>query len=640
MPQLTDTDRYLFNEGRHLRLYEKLGAHLENPKTHAEGRCHFAVWAPNAAVSVLGDFNAWQPGQNVLSPQGETGIHEGFVNNVRVGQRYIFQVASKFGGYKADKADPFAFSAEIPPKKASVVTCLDYVWSDAVWLVQRRERNSFFAPCAIYEMHLGSWQRKPDGTHLSFRELAPRLCEYLHHHGFTHVEFLPVMEHPFYGSWGYQCTGYFAPTSRYGTPQDFMFLVDSLHQANIGVILDWVPSHFPADEHGLGFFDGTHLFEHADRRQGFHPDWHSLLFNYGRNEVRSFLLSNAMFWLDRYHVDGLRVDAVASMLYLDYSRKMGEWIPNRFGGRENLEAISFLRQLSEDVYREFPDVQLIAEESTSWPQVTRPTSVGGLGFGYKWDMGFMHDTLKYFSLNPVHRAFHHNLLTFRAMYATSENFILSISHDEVVHLKGSLLSKMGGPDADAWQKRASLRLLLGYQWALPGKKLLFMGAEFGQWREWNHETALDWFVLDSPEHAALLHFVSDLNRVYREQPALFADDFSAQGFEWLVVDDQENSVLAFLRHGKTQNSANGKSEPQTILVVCNFTPVPRDGYRIGMSEPGRFRELLNSDATEYAGSGLGNLGGVVTEDTPAQGKAHSLCVFLPPLAVTYFLKIG
>jgi 1,4-alpha-glucan branching enzyme len=630
MNLLTETDLYLLNEGRHLRLYDKLGAHLVTDA--GRSACHFAVWAPNAArVSVLGDWNGWTPERDLLSNLGQSGVWQGCVEGVQEGQRYVYQITSRYRDYQIDKADPFAFSAQQPPDRASVVTRLDYTWGDQEWRQTRQQRQALSAPQSIYELHLGSWRRTPDGRFLSYREVAPLLVDYVRKLGFTHVELLPIMEHPFYGSWGYQCTGFFAPTSRYGSPQDLMFLIDSLHQAGIGVILDWVPSHFPSDGHGLGFFDGTHLYEHEDPRQGFHPEWHSLLFNYGRSEVRSFLLSSALFWLDRYHIDGLRVDAVASMLYLDYSRKEGEWIPNRLGGKENLDAIAFLRQLAEDVYREFPDAETIAEESTSWPLVTRPTSVQGLGFGYKWDMGWMHDTLQYFALDPVHRQHHHNLLTFRGMYAQSENFVLSLSHDEVVHLKGSLLTKMGGPAADPWQKRASLRLLFGYQYALPGKKLLFMGAELGQWREWNHEGSLDWALLDSPEHAGISRFVADLNRVYRAEPALAVLDYSPTGFIWLNADDSEHSVLAFLRCGD--------SETDTVVVVCNFTPVPRAGYRVGVPAPGFWQEILNSDAAEYAGSGLGNLGGLVSVETPCQGQPHSIEALLPPLSVLYFRRV-
>ena len=628
---LTETDLYLLNEGRHLRLYEKLGAQLQSQS--GQSGCHFAVWAPNAErIAVLGDWNDWNPDCDLLSCAGQSGIWQAFVPGVEQGHRYVYQVISRYGGYRVDKADPCAFFAQTPPDKASVVTRLGYAWGDGEWMRNRRSHNALTAPQSIYELHLGSWRRSPEGRFLTYRELAPLLVDYVQKMGFTHVELLPIMEHPFYGSWGYQCTGFFAPTSRYGSPQDLMFLIDTLHQAGIGVILDWVPSHFPSDSHGLGFFDGTHLYEHEDPRLGFHPEWHSLLFNYGRNEVRSFLLSSALFWLDRYHIDGLRVDAVASMLYLDYSRKEGEWIPNRYGGKENLDAISFLRQLSEDVYREFPDVQTIAEESTSWPLVSRPTSVGGLGFGMKWDMGWMHDTLKYFSLDPVHRCHHHNLLTFRGMYAHSENFVLALSHDEVVHLKGSLLTKMGGPQADPWQKRASLRLLFGYQYALPGKKLLFMGAELGEWREWNHEGSLDWSLLESPEHAGIARFVADLNRVYRREPALSCKDFEAEGFRWLCADDRDHSVLTFMRRGDAVSD--------TVVVVCNFTPVPRADYPIGVPADGFWQEILNSDAATYGGSDLGNLGGLIARPSPPDdslsSQPHYILALLPPLAVIYF----
>ncbi|MBL8636044.1 MAG: 1,4-alpha-glucan branching protein GlgB [Myxococcales bacterium] len=631
MNLLSETDLYLLNEGRHLRLYQKLGAQLIADGTHAG--CHFAVWAPNAErISVLGDWNDWQPDRSPLRSLGPSGVWQGFIADVQEGQRYVYQVTSRYGGYQVDKADPFAFSAQVPPEKASVVTRLDYKWNDEAWLRNRRTHNALSAPQSIYELHLGSWRRNANGQLLSYRQIAPLLVEHVVKMGFTHVELLPLQEHPFYGSWGYQSTGYFAATSRYGSPQDLMFLIDSLHQAGIGVILDWVPSHFPSDAHGLGFFDGTHLFEHQDPRLGFHPEWHSLLFNYGRSEVRSFLLSSALFWLDRYHIDGLRVDGVASMLYLDYSRKEGEWIPNRFGGKENLDAVSFLRQLSEDVYREYPDVQTIAEESTSWPMVSRPTSQGGLGFGMKWDMGWMHDTLKYLALDPVHRRHHHNLLTFRGMYAHSENFVLSLSHDEVVHLKGSLLQKMGGPHADPWQKRATLRLLFGYQFALPGKKLLFMGAELGEWREWNHDGSLDWTLLDRPEHAGIARFVADLNKVYRQQPALSCRDFDPSGFRFLSADDRDQSVLSFVRIGDTPQD--------TVVIVCNFTPVPRDHYPIGVPCAGFWQEILNSDATAYGGSGLGNLGGLTASpcspDALEAGMPYRLSACLPPLAVVYF----
>ncbi|HEY8475469.1 MAG TPA: 1,4-alpha-glucan branching protein GlgB [Chloroflexota bacterium] len=627
---LTEDDLYLFNEGTHYRLYEKLGAH---PGTvDGVGGTFFAVWAPNAErVSVVGDFNHWNPTSHPLAPRGVSGVWEGFVPGVSKGALYKYHIVSRLHGYQVDKADPYGFFHEVPPRTASVVWDLDYVWGDAEWMAQRRKRNAMDAPMAIYEVHLGSWMRVPEEHNrwLTYREIAPRLAEYVQRMGFTHVELLPIMEHPFYGSWGYQTTGYFAPTSRYGTPQDFMYLIDTLHRAGIGVILDWVPSHFPTDQHGLGFFDGTHLYEHADPRKGFHPDWNSFIFNYGRNEVRSFLQSSAHFWLERYHADGLRVDAVASMLYLDYSRREGEWIPNQYGGRENLEAIFFLRQLNEGVYREHPDVQTVAEESTAWPMVSRPTYLGGLGFGMKWDMGWMHDTLMYLSKDPIYRKYHHDLLTFRMIYAFHENFVLPLSHDEVVHGKGSLLGKMPGDD---WQKLANLRLLYGYQYAQPGKKLLFMGGEFGQWREWNHEESLDWHLLQYNAHPELQRWVADLNRLYRGQPALHELDFHPEGFEWIDCADAQNSVVSLLRKGRSTNAL--------VLVVCNFTPVPRTNYRIGAPRGGFWREALNSDAREYGGSGHGNLGGVEAAPVPSHGRPYSLTLTLPPLGALFLIHEG
>jgi 1,4-alpha-glucan branching enzyme len=627
LSSLTDQDVYLFNEGTHYRMYEKLGAHLagEGPAAGVS----FAVWAPNAReVSVIGDFNDWKPGVHPLQARGSSGIWEGFIPGIGKGTLYKFHIVSNHHGYTGDKADPFGVFHEKPPRTASVVWDLDYTWADGEWMEQRARRQTVRAPISVYEVHLGSWMRLPEenGRPLSYRETAPRLAEYVERMGFTHVEFLPIMEHPFYASWGYQTTGYFAPTSRYGTPQDFMYLVDYLHQHGIGVILDWVPSHFPSDGHGLAYFDGTHLFEHADWRKGFHPDWNTYIFNYGRNEVRSFLLSSAMIWLDKYHADGIRVDAVASMLYLDYSRKEGEWIPNQFGGRENLEAIDFLRQFNTQAYREHPGIQTYAEESTAWPMVSRPTYVGGLGFGMKWDMGWMHDTLAYFSQNPIHRKYHHNHLTFRMLYGFTENFVLPLSHDEVVHGKGSLIGKMPG---DEWQKFANLRLLFGYMFAQPGKKLLFMGDEFGQVREWTHDASLEWHVLQYAFHRGVQFWVEQLNRVYREQPALHELDTDPAGFEWVDANDNQTSVLSFLR--------KGKSPTDTVLIVCNFTPVPRLEYRLGVPFGGYWRELLNSDATDYAGSGMGNGGGVRAEYLPAHGRPHSLRMTLPPLAVL-FLK--
>jgi 1,4-alpha-glucan branching enzyme len=626
----TDEDLYLFNEGTHLGLADKLGAHAATAGG-TEGTV-FAVWAPNATgVSVMGDFNGWRPSQHVLRARATSGIWEGFVPGVGRGARYKFHVVSRLDGYQVDKADPFAFHDEVPPHTASIVWPLDYQWNDATWMMERAGRNALGAPLAIYEVHLGSWRRVPEegNRSLSYREIAPLLAEYVAAAGFTHVELLPIMEHPFYGSWGYQTTGYFAPTSRYGTPQDLMYLIDVLHQHGVGVILDWVPSHFPTDEHGLGFFDGEHLFEHRDPRQGFHPDWGSFIFNYGRNEVRSFLLSSALFWLDRYHADGLRVDAVASMLYLDYSRKAGEWIPNRYGGRENLEAIDFLRRLNTSVYERQPAAQTFAEESTAWPMVSRPTYVGGLGFGMKWDMGWMHDTLTYMSHEPVHRKFHHNELTFRMMYAFAENFVLPLSHDEVVYGKGSLLCKMPGDD---WQQRANLRLLFGYMYTQPGKKLLFMGGEFGQRNEWNHEASLDWHLLEQPEHATLLRWVRDLNTAHRGEPALHELDTNQAGFEWIDCNDAEQSVLVFLRRAH--------SSSDILIVACNFTPVARRNYRIGVPTAGRWAETLNSDAPLYGGSGQGNLGGVVSAPVRWHGRPQSINVTLPPLGMVVFKGSG
>jgi 1,4-alpha-glucan branching enzyme len=624
---LSADDLYLFNEGTHSHLHQKLGAHLMEVK--GLPGAYFAVWAPNArAASVVGDFNGWIPAATPLVPRETSGIWEGFVPSVGKGAAYKFHIESRHAGYRVQKTDPFAFFCEVPPKTAGIVWDLAYDWKDARWMSERGERNSLAAPMATYEMHLGSWMRAPGGRPipLSYRDLAPRLAEYLARTGFTHIEFLPVMEHPFYGSWGYQTTGYFAPTARYGTPQDFMFLVDHLHQAGIGVILDWVPSHFPTDEHGLGYFDGTHLFEHADPRKGLHPDWNSFIFNYGRNEVRSFLLSSAVHWLSTYHADGLRVDAVASMLYLDYSRKEGEWIPNEYGGRENLEAIGFLRQLNQTVYQEAPGIQTIAEESTAWPMVSRPTYVGGLGFGLKWDMGWMHDTLEYMTKDPVHRKYHHNKLTFRQLYAGSENFVLPLSHDEVVHGKGSLLGKMPG---DEWQRFANLRLLLAYLWAQNGKKLLFMGGEFGQWREWNHEESLDWHLLESPLHAGVQRWVHDLNGRYRDEPALHELDCESGGFEWIDANDSQASVLTFLR--------KGRSTADLFLVACNFTPVPRTNYLVGVPRGGPWREVLNSDAQIYGGSGWGNLGGLHPVPVTKHGRPRAVNLTLPPLGCL-FLK--
>jgi 1,4-alpha-glucan branching enzyme len=560
-----------------------------------------------------------------------SGIWEGFIPGVEKGGVYKYHIVSRYNNYKVDKADPFAFYSETPPKTASVVWDLDYEWNDDEWMKNRHKHNALDAPYSIYEVHLGSWRRVAGGggRFLSYREIAHQLAGYVKEMGFTHVEFLPVMEHPFYGSWGYETLGYFAPTSRYGTPEDFMYLVDCLHQNGIGVILDWVPSHFPGDEHGLVYFDGTHLYEHADSKKGFHPEWKTYIFNHGRNEVREFLICSALFWLDKYHVDGIRVDAVASMIYLDYGRKEGEWIPNKFGGRESLEAISFIKRFNEAVYGEYPDVQTIAEESTAWPMVSRPVYIGGLGFGMKWNLGWMHDTLDYFSQDPINRKYHHNQLTFSIWYAFSENFVLPLSHDEVVYGKGSLIRKMPGDD---WQKFASLKALFGYMYSHPGKKLLFMGGEFGQWNEWYHEGSLDWHLLDYPAHLGVQSWIKDLNRFYKNEPAMHGLDFSIGGFEWIDFRDWESSIISFIR--------KGKNTEDVILVVCNFTPIPRYNYRVGVPRGGFWREVLNSDASIYGGSGHGNVGGVEATPIPCFGRYYSLSLILPPLGVLFFKSEG
>jgi 1,4-alpha-glucan branching enzyme len=627
---LTEHDLYLFNEGSHFRLYDKLGAHLVK-SDGAEGT-YFAVWAPAAErVFVIGSFDGWKKETHPLRPKGSSGIWEGFFPDVKKGSLYKYHIVSRQRGYRVDKSDPFALFNEIPPKTASIVWDLDYAWGDRDWMEHRRERNGLDKPMSTYEVHLGSWRRKPEegNRSLSYRELAPALAEYVRETGFTHVEFLPIMDHPFFGSWGYQITGYFAPSGNYGTPQDFMVLIDTLHQHGIGVILDWVPSHFPTDEHGLGYFDGTHLFEHADPRQGMHREWGSYAFNYGRHEVRSFLISNALFWLEKYHADGLRVDAVASMLYLDYARKDGDWIPNQYGGRENLGAIELLRRLNQEIYKTFPDVQTIAEESTSWPMVSRPTYVGGLGFGLKWDMGWMHDTLEYMSKDPVHRKYHHNELTFRMLYAFHENFVLPLSHDEVVHGKRALLSKMPGDD---WQKFANLRLLFGYMFAQPAKKLLFMGGEIGQWGEWSHDGSLEWHLLQYAPHAGLRRWMAELNRAYRAEPALHELDCDPSGFEWIDCNDAEGGTLSLMR--------KGKSTGDIVLAACNFTPVPRLNYKVGAPRGGYWREILNSDALDYNGSGMGNSGGVEATAEAIHGRPFSLTMTLPPLAAVFFKSIG
>jgi 1,4-alpha-glucan branching enzyme len=614
---LTEHDIYLFREGTHATLYRNLGCHLA-----PRGGGHFAVWAPNAqAISVIGDWNDWKAGVDVMKPRwDQSGIWEADVPKVKRGQVYKYAITNVHGT-REDRADPFAFYGEIAPASASRAWTLEYEWGDGEWMSGRARRNAMEAPFSVYEVHLGSWRRDGGNALPTYRDIAKPLAEYAHWLGFTHVELMPITEHPFYGSWGYQTTGYFAPTSRYGTPQDCMYLVDVLHQHGIGVILDWVPSHFPDDPHALAKFDGTHLYEHADPRLGFHPEWKSAIFNYGRHEVRAFLASSAHFWLETYHVDGLRVDAVASMLYLDYGRKAGEWIPNVYGGHENLDAIEFLKHLNVTVGRDFPDTRTIAEESTAWPQVSRPVFMGGLGFSMKWNMGWMHDTLDYFSHDPVYRRYHHDALTFSLWYAFTENFVLPLSHDEVVYGKKSLIDKMPG---DRWRKFANLRLLLGYMWMHPGKKLLFMGGEIGQWREWHHERGLDWELTREADHAGLQQWVRDLNRTYAQRPELHQLDFTQPGFEWIDNHDSDDSVLTFLR-----KSADGSP----VLVACNFTPVVRHGYRVGVPLGGAWIETLNSDAPFYGGSGVGNMGRVEAQDTACHGRPHSVSLTLPPLGI-------
>jgi 1,4-alpha-glucan branching enzyme len=615
---LSGYDTHILRQGRHFQLQDKLGAH------HVPSGTHFAVWAPNAAaVSVIGDFNGWNPGAHPLGSHGDdSGVWEGLIPDAGPGGLYKYHIKAR-NGMEFQKADPFAFSCEEPPRTASRVWNLTYEWNDGDWMSRRRHSDPLVSPMTTYEVHLGSWRRKPEegNRFLTYRELAPLLADYVADMGFTHVELLPVMEHPFYGSWGYQTLGYFAPSRRFGDPQDLMFLIDTLHQRGIGVILDWVPSHFPDDGYGLARFDGTALYEHEDQQQGRSPEWNSLVFNLGRNEVRSFLISSARFWLDRYHADGLRVDAVASMLYLDYGRQPGEWRPNRYGGRENIEAIDFLRVLNAACYHTRPGIVMIAEESTAWPLVTRPDYTGGLGFGMKWKLGWMHDTLNYLSRDPVYRKYHHDELTFSMWYAFYENFVLPLSHDEVVHGKGSLLGRMPGDD---WQKFAALRLLFGYQCAHPGKKLIFSGGEFGQWREWNHDSSLDWHLLQSSPHQGIQAWVRELNRLCRQEPALHELDFDSRGFEWVDVNDRDNSVIGFTRHG----TAAGE-----ILFVCNFTPVPRHNYRVGVRGGGNWTEVLNSDSSAFGGSGVLNPGTIAAGPVPAHGRDHSIELTLPPLGM-------
>lgn len=631
MSLLTDFDLHLLAEGTHTRAYEKLGARLAEQDGLKGTR--FAVWAPNArAVSVIGDFNGWSANAAPMQPRGNSGIWEKFVAGVGQEAAYKYAIASKVDDYHVAKADPYGFAAERTPKTASIVCDLaGYHWGDQEWLGHRRGAQTLGSPISIYEVHLGSWMRGdgPEKAWLSYREAAPRLGDYAVEMGYTHVELLPIAEHPFDGSWGYQTIGYYAPTSRFGSPHDFMALVDALHQRGLGVILDWVPAHFPRDEHGLGYFDGAHLYEYADPRKGIHQDWNTFIFNFGRPGVANFLISNALFWLDKYHVDGLRVDAVASMLYLDYSRKAGEWVPNEYGGRENLEAVSLIRRVNERVHAEYPDVITFAEESTAWPQVSRPTSVGGLGFDYKWDLGWMHDSLAYMATGPAERKNHQNQLTFRMLYAFSENYILPLSHDEVVYGKRSLLNKMPG---DPWQKFANLRVLFGYMFTQPGKKLLFMGDDFAQWKEWNHDSELDWSLLNEPEHQGIKRWVRDLNTAYRGERALHELDCEPEGFSWVDCNDASQSVVCFLRKGRPPSPL--------ILVVCNFTPVPRHNYRVGVPLSGHWTEILNGDAPLYGGSGQGNIGGLNTTPVAWHNHPQSLNMTLPPLAMIAFRKDG
>lgn len=626
-PFLSDFDVHLLAEGTHYRTYEKLGAHLA--ESFGASGVHFAVWAPNAKhVSVIGDFNDWNVGSHPMQSRPQAGVWECFVPGIGVGALYKYHIESRSEDYRMDKADPYGFAGEIRPQTASKVCNLeDYTWGDRAWMETRQSRNALDAPISIYEVHLGSWMRVPEEGNrwLTYREIATKLADYVHDMGFTHVELLPITEHPFDGSWGYQTVGYFAPTSRFGAPQDFMYLVDHLHQHGIGVILDWVPAHFPRDGHGLGFFDGTHLYEHADPRQGLQPDWDTFVFNYGRSEVRNFLISNALFWFEKYHVDGLRVDAVASMLYLDYGRREGEWVANRFGGRENLEAVEFLKLLNQRVYTDFSGVMMIAEESTAWPMVSRPTYLGGLGFSFKWNMGWMHDVLDYMTRDPIHRSYHHNRITFSMVYAFTENFIQPFSHDEVVYGKGSMIQKMPG---DEWQKFANLRLLYGFMFGHPGKQVLFMGNEFGQWSEWNHDRSLEWHQLQTGFHHGLQRWVRDLNTLYRGEPSLYQIDFESAGFEWIDCNDARCSVVSFIRHSKKQGDV--------LLFVCNFTPVPRHNYRVGVTAGGYWKEVLNSDAPLYGGSGQGNIGGADSSPLPVHGHPCSLNITVPPLAVVVF----
>ncbi|MDX2085415.1 MAG: 1,4-alpha-glucan branching protein GlgB [Candidatus Melainabacteria bacterium] len=630
-PVLSDYDLYLLAEGQHFHLYDKLGAHLTTQ--NGQTGTYFAVWAPNAeGISVIGDFNQWRADRHPMHRVRESGYWEAFLPEVGAGDIYKYWVRGRHGHFQSEKADPVGFASELRPRTASQVWDLNrYTWQDQTWMEERPQRQSLQAPVSIYEVHLGSWMRVPEAGNrwLSYRELADKLTRYVKEMGYTHVELLPIAEHPFDGSWGYQTVGYFAPSSRFGRPDDLMYLIDTLHQNNIGVILDWVPAHFPRDGHGLRYFDGTHLYEHADPRLREHKDWGTDIFNYGRWEVRNFLIANALFWLDKYHIDGLRVDAVASMLYLDYARQEGEWLPNAYGGRENLDAIQFIRQLNETVYREHPDVMMLAEESTAWPQVSRPTYLGGLGFGYKWDMGWMNDTLEYMKKDPLYRSYHQDELTFRGMYQYSENFVMPLSHDEVVHGKGSMIGKMPG---DPWQQFANLRLLYGYQYTLPGKKLLFMGNDIAQWVEWHHDRSLDWHLLEYDTHRGVQAWVKALNHLYRSEPALHLHDVTPGGFEWVDCKDFHNSVLSWLRHGDRPED--------DLLVIANFTPMTHFGYRFGVPSPGSWRTLLNSDSLAYGGSDQLNPERVTSEEIPWHNRAHSIELTVPPLGLMILKREG
>jgi len=627
-PTLTDFDLHLFGKGDHHKVYEKLGAHCV--EVNGVVGVQFAVWAPSArSVSVVGDFNGWDRRRHAMRVLGSSGVWEIFIPEIQEGELYKFSVKSREGEI-LDKTDPYATEMEFRPRTASRINFLaNYSWKDSIWMENRRRKHWDEAPISVYEVHLGSWARVPEENNrwLSYRELAEKLIPYVKERGFTHIELLPIMEHPFDGSWGYQVTGYYAPTSRFGTPQDFMFFVDHCHQNDIGVILDWVPAHFPQDRHALAEFDGTHLYEHADPRKGLHQDWGTYIFNYGRNEVKNFLAGNALFWIDKYHVDGLRTDAVASMLYLDYSRKEGEWIPNEYGGRENLEAIAFLKHVNGLIRHYYPGVLSIAEESTAWPGVTNELQYGGLGFSLKWNMGWMHDTLSYFSKDPIYRSHHQGALTFALLYAFTEKFLLPLSHDEVVHGKAALLSKMPG---DVWQKFANVRSLYGFMYGFPGKKLLFMGSEIAQWKEWNHDTSLDWHLLQYDAHRGVQRWVEDLNWLYHSEPSLYEVDFHYSGFEWIDFSDATGSVLSFLRYSNKKR--------RFMVVVCNFTPVPRYSYRIGVPEEGIYEEVLNSDSRYYGGSNVGNGGHITADPIPSHGRTFSLSLTLPPLAVLFLRK--